>query len=279
MNELNIDKAKLLDMFKGEDCRINWAASPAQGASHDAQGHEIRLQQSQAKLDDCLGQYLPALDLNQVALPAVYDEARRALERCIEPAEPHAIADQGAVLAAWAKRAKYPELESLAMRVRCHAIRKCGKLLLTYRAPGYRTDLAPPDGTSVTRPPEVDSPPRSQAEAGRKAGLSNDQIKQAVAVAKLPQEEFERHVDRPGRPATIEELLRGSVSEPSPNAKLDAMTFQLTALTGQLGSLVDCSNLDAENLRRFAEAFWRFTHALHGREPIAKAISRAGKEE
>ena len=155
MNELNIDKAKLLDMFKGEDCRINWAASPAQGASHDAQGHEIRLQQSQAKLDDCLGQYLPALDLNQVALPAVYDEARRALERCIEPAEPHAIADQGAVLAAWAKRAKYPELESLAMRVRCHAIRKCGKLLLTYRAPGYRTDLAPPDGTSVTRPPKL----------------------------------------------------------------------------------------------------------------------------
>jgi hypothetical protein len=55
------------------------------------------------------------------------------------------------------------------------------------------------------------APPISQAEAGRKAGLSPDQIKQAIRVANIPADKFESLVESDNPPTVTQLAEMGKV--------------------------------------------------------------------
>ena len=80
------------------------------------------------------------------------------------------------------------------MRIRARACRRCGVLLQEFeKANGKRTDLEPSGG----------EPTRSQA--ATQAGLSKDQAVNAIRVANVPKEDFEKQVEGE-EPPTITKL-------------------------------------------------------------------------
>lgn len=131
-------------------------------------------------------------------LPATYEHARTALAACDRLDECKDWADKAAALASYAKQADDQSLHQLATRISARAIRRAGDLLQEFQSPGGR-------------PPKTrgDSPPSfTQREAAEAAGMSKDQEKQAVRVARVPAETFETLVesDAPPTISTLAEL-------------------------------------------------------------------------
>jgi len=82
-------------------------------------------------------------------------------------------------------------------RIRDRAIRRAGELLKQIEpAQGVRTDLEHRVGT----PPML-----TRKQAAEDAGLSNDQMKQAIRVANVPSADFERQVES-DKPPTVTKL-------------------------------------------------------------------------
>lgn len=79
------------------------------------------------------------------------------------------------------------ELEKRSMRIRARAIRRAGELL---------KQIEPSKGG---RPAETrgDAPPSfpTRKDAAEQAGLSNDQMKQAIRVANVPAKSFEAQIE------------------------------------------------------------------------------------
>lgn len=135
---------------------------------------------------------LPALpqDIDGARLPAVYEEAKRALAECSRIDECVEWANKAEAIASYARQSKDESLQKMAVRIQARAIRRCGELLKFFQT-----------GPKAGRPKENGggTPTISQRAAGSAAGLSKDQIVTASRVARVPAADFERQIasDKP----------------------------------------------------------------------------------
>lgn len=165
-----------------------------------------------------LARQLPTI--SDASLPASYERARAALQNCQRVDECKDWADKAAALASYAKQADDDSLQKFAVRIQARAIRRCGELLQQFQNPGVRTK------------PRGDSPPRSQRDAAKNAGMSKDQEKQAVRVANVPQADFDAAVDSNDPPTVTALAERGTEKQSKPTGFAEA-----TKVLGTLKSL------------------------------------------
>lgn len=126
-----------------------------------------------------------------------YDQARHALAQCECIDEAKDWSDKAAALAAYARQADDPELESLARRIRARAFRRMGEISRELeKHERVRTDLRPSTGT------------QTKSAVLAKAGISTSQAHRAEKVAAIPVEDFERRVES-DTPPTMTALVRG----------------------------------------------------------------------
>lgn len=120
-------------------------------------------------------------------LPASYVAARNALAECQSIDECKDWADKAAALAAYAKQAEDIELEQMAARIRARAMRRAGELLKQFDGRGGdRADSKNVGGHSFAP---------TQKQAARDAGFSEHQQFNAVRIANIPQDDFDRQVE------------------------------------------------------------------------------------
>lgn len=135
-------------------------------------------------------------------LPQSYESAKLALANCVRLDECQDWADKAEAIASYAKQADDPELMKMAIRIRDRAIRRMGELLKQIEPePGTRSDL----GQASTR-----------GAVAAEVGLSPHQVKQAIRVANVPEEDFAEQVES-DHPPTITALAeQGKRSAPRP---------------------------------------------------------------
>lgn len=138
-------------------------------------------------------------------LPRAYEAAQTALAQCQEVDECKEWSDKAAALASYARQAKDEGLERMAQRIRARAIRRAGELLnqIEPAKPGPKPELSMGTHTEFSR-----------KEAAREVGFSKHQQVQAVRIASVPKEQFEREVEAP-KPATLTQLA-GQGIKPRP---------------------------------------------------------------
>lgn len=69
------------------------------------------------------------LDVQNAALPASYEAAKQALATCTKLDECKDWSDKAQALASYARQADDDDLEKYAVKIKAHAIRRCGELL------------------------------------------------------------------------------------------------------------------------------------------------------
>jgi len=92
----------------------------------------------------------------------------------------------------------------MADRIQGRAIRRCGELLKQFKSVGGRP---PAEEKLGEAPPLV-----SQTAVGTEAGLSRDQIKNAVRVANVPADDFERQIESDNPPTVTKLAEQGKKS-------------------------------------------------------------------
>jgi hypothetical protein len=141
------------------------------------------------------------IDIANAQLPVAYKEAKAALSECARIDECKTWANKAAALATYAKMADDDSLRVMADRTQARAVSRMGDLLKQFNnGPGRPKDENRGNGSPI-----------SQAEAGRKAGLSLDQIKQAVRVANIPEDVFESLVESDNPPTVTAFAEMGKV--------------------------------------------------------------------
>lgn len=158
-------------------------------------------QPSARPLDEHVVTSPPALPANlpsiaSAKLPQAYEAARSALAACERLDECKDWADKMAALASYAKQADDDKLMQHAVRIKARAIKRCGELLEAIRPAKNQHDAD--DRARGGAPP-------SRAAVARDAGMSDDQRKQALRVAAIPEEQFEALVES-DNPPTISQL-------------------------------------------------------------------------
>jgi hypothetical protein len=139
------------------------------------------------------------------ALPTTYLAARRALAECARIDQCKEFVDKHKALASYAKQAADSELFDLCTRIKARAMQRMGELLQEFDAKGKRTDK-PTEGAHG----------KSQREAAASAGLSEHQQLQAVRVANVPAEEFDRLVEGINPPTVTALAEIGTKHKPKP---------------------------------------------------------------
>lgn len=134
-------------------------------------------------------------------LPVVYEAAKTALSECNRIDECKDWSDKAEALASYAKQAQDSELRKMADRIQARAHRRCGELL---------EEIEPAANQHTAR---GDAPP-SRSAAAREAGLSRDQKRTALRVARIPSEEFEAAVESDDPPTVTELSERGKLAAP-----------------------------------------------------------------
>lgn len=138
-------------------------------------------------------------------LPASYENAKTALSACVSIDECQTWADKAAALASYAKQANDDELMKMATRIRDRAIRRAGELLKQIEpASGARTDIEPSVGA------------HTRFAAGEQAGMSKHQQVQAIRVANVPADVFERQVESANPPTVTKLAEQGKKTAPRP---------------------------------------------------------------
>ena len=130
-----------------------------------------------------------ALALPNIAnakLPRGYENALIALSVCADLDECKDWADRMLALASYARQSEDATLQRLAEKIRARAIRRCGELLREIK-------------TTPGRPRKGGDAP-TKSSAARDAGLSRDQKVQALRVAAVDEDEFERLVESDNPP-------------------------------------------------------------------------------
>lgn len=148
-----------------------------------------------------------AITASNAQFPQNYEIAKTALANCVQIDECQSWADKAAALASYARQSSDDELMKYAVRVRDRAIRRAGELLkqIEPAKPGPRPEIGMGDHTQLGR----------QA-AGEQAGMSKHQQVQAIRVASVLAEDFERQVES-GNPPTVTALAeQGKKSAPKP---------------------------------------------------------------
>lgn len=174
---------------------------------------------------------------SQACLPAVYENARRALAECSQIDECQDWADKAAALASYARQAKDTTLQQLALRIQARAVRRAGELLKQIApARGYE------NGTVVTR-----------SQAADEAGLSERQRKTALRVASIPEHEFVEAIGRP-EPLSVSLLaIRGTVSTNKPKPSVAVQALKTWARFCHANNPIEfahtCSGLEADAIR------------------------------
>jgi hypothetical protein len=138
-------------------------------------------------------------------LPVAYANAKTALAKCNRLDECKEWANKAMALASYAKQADDDSLQRMALRIKARAIRRCGELLKTFKAPGGR-----PSKTRAGAGPSL-----SQREAAKGAGMSKRQEKQAVRVANVPAPVFDAVVESE-RPPTVGALAEMGTTPANP---------------------------------------------------------------
>lgn len=135
------------------------------------------------------------ITVQNARLPATYEAAKTALASCANIDECQDWANKAEALASYARMADDDTLRKLADRIQARAVRRLGELLKQYDAQGQRTDqLSEGAHTKL-----------SQKDAAEQAGISKHQQVQAVRVANVPQDQFDKAVDST-TPATVTKL-------------------------------------------------------------------------
>jgi hypothetical protein len=137
-----------------------------------------------------------------------YVAAKAAIGKCARIDECKDWADKAKALAAYAKQSKDKTLEHNAIRIRARAVKRCGQLI----------EKTPPKGGRATKGTKRSggAPTSTRRQEADAAGLSKDQQNQAVRVARVPDDQFERQVES-DKPPTIETLAQQGV-QPHPKA-------------------------------------------------------------
>lgn len=138
-------------------------------------------------------------------LPQTYENAKTALASCAQLDECQSWADKAAALASYAKQANDDELMKMATRIRDRAIRRAGELLKQIEPAKNHHDASTREG---------DYPSRKQA--AETAGMSSHQAKQAIRVANVPGDDFERQVEGENPPTITALAEQGKRSAPRP---------------------------------------------------------------
>lgn len=176
---------------------------------------------------------IPAhLSIPNARLPVVYERAREALSECSRVDECKDWADKALALSSYARQAQDDSLEKLAMRIRARAIRRAGELLRTFDGR---------DGRNLPDAKRGTGSPFSRSDAAESAGMSGDQRKQAVRVARIPEAEFDAMVESDDPPSVTKLAAAGrrARSEKKPDG------FQQA--TAALGALDRFAKFCAQN--------------------------------
>jgi len=145
--------------------------------------------------------------VSDAPLPEKYQAAKQALSVCQSVDECSTWAKKAAALASYARQADDDSLETMAMKIRARAIRRCGELLKELPSKAHGREVG-------GRPSTSQRSERAQAATG--AGMSRDQVKQAVRVASIPAKAFEAAVESE-TPPSIEVLAeQGTKKKPVP---------------------------------------------------------------
>ena len=148
--------------------------------------------------------HVPAhINPQSAKLPQAYEGAKTALAHCVEIDECKDWADKAQALASYAKQANDDQLMKMATRIRDRAIRRAGELLK--QVDGRGGDRSKSEGTHTFA--------MTQSEAAREAGLSKHQQVQAVRVANVPADDFEKQVES-DRPPTVSQLAQQGIKRP-----------------------------------------------------------------
>lgn len=153
--------------------------------------------------------------MNQIApisvanakLPQTYANAKTALYNCVSIDECQSWADKAAALASYAKQSQDDELMKMATRIRDRAIRRAGELL---------KQIEPNKGGRPSETREGAHPSFSRSGAASEAGLSSHQAKQAIRVANVPEDQFNKLVDGPTPPTVTALAEIGTKAAPKP---------------------------------------------------------------
>lgn len=143
----------------------------------------------------------------KASLPKSYEAAKAALANCVSIDECKDWADKAAALASYAKQANDEEMMRQSTRIRDRAIRRCGELL---------KQIEPAKGGRPSETRAVGDPSFSRKEAAAGAGISPRQAKQAIRVANVPVEDFERQVESSNPPTVTKLAEQGKRSAPRP---------------------------------------------------------------
>jgi len=185
-------------------------------------------------------------DISKAKLPVSYEAAKVALAECAQIDECAKWADQAEVLASYAKQAGDETLRKTADRIQARAIRRCGELL---RA------IKPSDEPGRPRNNGVGAHPISRSQAASDAGLSRHQKRDALRVAKIPTDAFERAVESDDPPTVTRLATSGKAPRPLVDLKgRDPHEFALsTQAQGHLRRLVEfCDEVKPEAVARGA---------------------------
>lgn len=135
-------------------------------------------------------------------LPASYQSAKTALANCASIDECQSWADKAAALASYAKQAEDDELMKMAIRIRDRAINRAGELL---------KQIEPGNGKNQNIGGDAPTKVLTRKDAAEQAGMSKDQMVQAIRVANIPREEFERQVES-ANPPTVTMLAEQGIN-------------------------------------------------------------------
>ncbi|HXR89575.1 MAG TPA: hypothetical protein VN750_04755 [Steroidobacteraceae bacterium] len=134
------------------------------------------------------------------AMPVQYETALKALEACISLDETKIWSNAADALAAWAKIYNSDEAEVKAKRLRLHAYRRMGQLARDLRPPG-RMKGGGHRGCQGKLPGAIS--------LLQEYGLTKTEAGAANFIAQLPEEQFQRVLERPLRPTTVANHLWG----------------------------------------------------------------------
>lgn len=182
---------------------------------------------------------LPAdISVSQARLPQAYEAAKTALANCAALDECQQWADKAEALASYAKQADDDTLRQMADRIQARAVRRAGELLKQFDAR---------QGQNLPTAKKAGALPISQQAMARDAGMSDHQRKQAVRVANVPAEQFEKQVESEAPPTVTALAKQGMKPRDIERATAPKNFARATQILGTLDDFAAfCARTDPE---------------------------------